>query len=154
MTSADIERLDKVMDGAEVGVRTAGRIRACAPYFDSLEDLVCATKGELMSAYDKSKKSLNRRSLGKTFFSEMEKLCNYVRGKLNKPVKPKEEPPKTEPVCAVRGTYKLDELKAIVAFMELCNVSEISLPHLDLFMGAMKIDSLYPTSNKENCDGK
>ena len=148
MTSADIARLDGAMDAAGVSVRTAGRIRACAPYFDTLEDLVCATKGELMSAYDQSKKSLNRRSLGKTFFSEMEKLCNYVRGKINKPVEQEAEPPKHDAPCAVKGTYNLGELKAIVAFMELCNASEISLPQLDLFLAAMKIDTLYP-SNKE-----
>ena len=120
----DIKK-DKFVKALE-GNSCKGRILRLMHEFQSFEEFIAASKGDLMKA-ERRARPLGKHGLGDRFFAELDRVkasACYVPP----PKKPEPEPPKL---------FTIGQLKAVTALMELCGIDRIDIGKIVEFLETM-----------------
>ena len=128
--------------------KTVGRLKLVLDHFGTAEEFFSAaeSKGKLSAAYNAAKPD-GRRGLGKKFFEvvdrirlqrEVDEMKKETAGWLKTPPMTSSQP--DEPLAKPGRFYTVQQLKALVSFMELCGVQAIDLAGVDEFCKVMRFD--------------
>lgn len=128
--------------------KTVGRLKLVLDQFRTAEEFFSAaeSKGKLMAAYNAAK-PVGRRGVGKKFFEavdsirlkwEVDEMKAETLGWMKVPSMPMTQP--DESLAKPGRFYTVQQLKALVSFMELCGVKAIDLAGIDEFSKVMKFD--------------
>lgn len=149
MSRKPITKLDVIECASKFAdARTVGRLRLVLSQFATAEDFFAAaeSKGKLSAAYNAAKPS-GRRGLGAKFYEavkriamqrEVDAMKEDTAGWIKAPPMP--EPQPDEPPAKPGRFYSVQQLKALVSFMELCGVQAIDLAGVDEFSKVMRFD--------------
>lgn len=130
----------------------AERMNKLISQFATVDGFFSASQGDIMKAYSRIA-PLNKHGLGRSFWSVFDKANAFYRGfdGKSKDVEDKkdhvEERPSFDP--EILRMMSLDELKTVVAFMELCDVEEINIVEITGFMKSVKMRQ--KKTNKTDC---
>jgi len=106
-----------------------------------------ASKGSIMSAYSKIAKGSH--GLGKSFWENFDRANAIFKSDLFIPESDGVSHEIREPVDAGSAKMlRLEELKTVVAFMELCDVEAINILEIVGFLGAVKMRQKKPEDQK------
>ena len=127
----------------------AERMNKLISQFATVDGFFSASQGDIMKAYSRIA-PLNKHGLGRSFWSVFDKANAYVKGSTKKPEPEIREEKKEDAYADVMRMMSLEDLKTVVAFMELCDVEAINIVEITGFLRSIKMRQ--KKTNKTNCE--
>ena len=129
----------KHLRGSGVSGVLAERIGKLMNQFATADGFFSASKGDIMKAYKKVA-PFTKHGLGKAFWEVFDKANAFMKGKIAEGgEKPKKEDKMPEVNPNVLRMMSLEELKTVVAFMELCDVEAVNIVEISGFLKSVRM---------------